>query len=595
MHRVVVFGIFLVVLCTSCAFAGDKHIYQHKEQVPLYVNKVGPYANPSETYEYYSLPFCAPDDLTPKHEDLGEVLEGDRLSNSNYDIRYKVDVQWQAICTKPGKKKVLSVEEVKKFQEAIDRDYYFEMYLDDMPMWGLIGEVEKRSDEKGKEHKKYFLLTHLHFSIDYNSNQIVEVQVSADPVQRTDITELKETPVEFSYSIKWSESPVRFEDRMEKYSKQSFLPQHLEVHWFSIINSCITVLLLTGFLGTILMRVLKNDFIKYSKEGDEEDDVEETGWKLIHGDVFRFPARKSLFCGLVGVGAQLFFLVLALFFLALVGVFYPYRSRGALYTASVVLYALTSGISGYVSASLYRKMDGENWVHNILLNVFLFFGPLFVCFCFLNSVAWYNHATVALPFGTIVLILCLWCLVTFPLTVLGGIAGKNTAGPFDAPVRTNKVPREIPPVPWYRSGPAQMVMAGFLPFSAIYIELYYIFTSVWGHRVYTIYSILFIVFIILLIVTSFITIALTYFQLAVEDHEWWWRSFFSGGSTGFFIYGYCFYYYYARSDMTGFLQTSFYFGYMLIICYAFFVMLGTVGFYSSLVFVRHIYRAIKSD
>lgn len=74
--------------------------------------------------------------------------------------------------------------------------------------------------------------------------------------------------------------------------------------------------------------------------------------------------------------------------------------------------------------------------------------------------------------------------------------------------------------------------AGFLPFSAIYIELYYIFASVWGHKVYTIYSILFIVFIILIIVTAFITIALTYFQLAVEDHRWWWRSFLCGGSTG---------------------------------------------------------------
>ena len=50
----------------------------------------------------------------------------------------------------------------------------------------------------------------------------------------------------------------------------------------------------------------------------------------------------------------------------------------------------------------------------------------------------------------------------------------------------------------------------------VYIELYYIFASVWGHKVYTIYSILFIVFIILLVVTAFITVSLTYFQLAVE-------------------------------------------------------------------------------
>lgn len=54
---------------------------------------------------------------------------------------------------------------------------------------------------------------------------------------------------------------------------------------------------------------------------------------------------------------------------------------------------------------------------------------------------------------------------------------------FNAPVRTTKYPREVPPLPWYRKAPVQMLMAGFLPFSAIYIELYYIFASVWGHKV----------------------------------------------------------------------------------------------------------------
>lgn len=42
----------------------------------------------------------------------------------------------------------------------------------------------------------------------------------------------------------------------------------VQIHWFSIINSCVTVLLLTGFLATILLRVLKNDFIKFMR--DEE-------------------------------------------------------------------------------------------------------------------------------------------------------------------------------------------------------------------------------------------------------------------------------------------------------------------------------------
>ena len=138
----------------------------------------------------------------------------------------------------------------------------------------------------------------------------------------------------------------------------------------------------------------------------------------------------------------------------------------------------------------------------------------------------------ALPAGTIAVILVIWLLVTVPLTTFMAIAGKNGAAEFDAPCRTNKYTRVIPELPWYRTTPAQMLLAGFLPFSAIYVELYYVFASVWGHKVFFLWNILAIVFVILLTATAFVTVALTYFQLAVEDHRWWWRSFLCGGSTG---------------------------------------------------------------
>lgn len=35
--------------------------YTPGEEVTLWTNKVGPYHNPQETYDYYSLPFCKPD------------------------------------------------------------------------------------------------------------------------------------------------------------------------------------------------------------------------------------------------------------------------------------------------------------------------------------------------------------------------------------------------------------------------------------------------------------------------------------------------------------------------------------------------------
>ena len=121
------------------------------------------------------------------------------------------------------------------------------------------------------------------------------------------------------------------------------------------------------------------------------------------------------------------------------------------------------------------------------------------------------------------------------------------------------------------------------------------FASMRGHKIYTLFGILFIAFVMLIIVTSFITIALTYFQLAIEDYRWWWRSFITGGSTGFFVYAYCFFYFFNRSAMFGFMQTSFFFGYMFCISFGFFLMLGSVGFFSAFRFVHYIYSSIKCD
>ncbi|CAA7401327.1 unnamed protein product [Spirodela intermedia] len=565
----------------------SNHRYSQGEPVPLYANKVGPFHNPSETYRYFDLPFCSPDQVNEKKEALGEVLNGDRLVDARYVLNFRVDEDSKTLCQKH-----LLKEEVAQFRSAVMKDYYFQMYYDDLPIWGFIGKVDR--EDRHPSDYKYSLYKHIFFDILYNDDRVIEIIVRADKNALVDITEDKDIDVEFSYTVKWKETTTPFEKRMDKYSQLSSLPRHLEIHWFSIINSCVTVLLLTGFLATILMRVLKNDFVKYAHDEEAADDQEETGWKYIHGDVFRFPQNKSLFAACLGSGTQLFTLTIFIFILALVGVFYPYN-RGALFTALVVIYALTSGIAGYTATSFYCQLEGTNWVRNLLLTGCLFCGPLFLTFCFLNTVAIAYSATAALPFGTIVVIVLIWTLVTSPLLVLGGIAGKNSKTEFQAPVRTTKYPREIPQLPWYRSTIPQMAMAGFLPFSAIYIELYYIFASIWGHRIYIIYSILFIVFIILLIVTAFITVSLTYFQLASEDHEWWWRSFLCGGSTGIFIYAYCLYYYYARSDMSGFMQTSFFFGYMACICYGFFLMLGTVGFRAALLFVRHIYHSIKCE
>lgn len=47
-----------------CALASCATGYKQGDNVTLYVNKVGPYHNPQETYHYYTLPVCRPEKVS---------------------------------------------------------------------------------------------------------------------------------------------------------------------------------------------------------------------------------------------------------------------------------------------------------------------------------------------------------------------------------------------------------------------------------------------------------------------------------------------------------------------------------------------------
>ncbi len=55
----------------------------------VWVNKVGPFQNPQESYSYYDLPFCQPDKHVESAEGLGEALQGYELVQSDISIPFK--------------------------------------------------------------------------------------------------------------------------------------------------------------------------------------------------------------------------------------------------------------------------------------------------------------------------------------------------------------------------------------------------------------------------------------------------------------------------------------------------------------------------
>jgi transmembrane 9 superfamily member 3 len=185
------------------------------------------------------------------------------------------------------------------------------MYIDNLPIWGVVGK---------EEDNKHYIYTHKKFDISYNGDQIVEVNLTPEKKEQ-----LKPgTLIPFTYEVNWKPSDVKFKDRFDKYLDPNFF-QH-RIHWFSIFNSFMMVIFLVGLVSMILMRTLRKDYARYSKD-EEMDDMErdlgdEYGWKQVHGDVFRPASHAMLFSAIIGAGYQLTSVVLVVTIFTIMGDLY---------------------------------------------------------------------------------------------------------------------------------------------------------------------------------------------------------------------------------------------------------------------------------
>uniref|UniRef100_A0A8R1DZT5 Transmembrane 9 superfamily member n=1 Tax=Caenorhabditis japonica TaxID=281687 RepID=A0A8R1DZT5_CAEJA len=348
-----------------------------------------------------------------------------------------------------------------------------------------------------------------------------------------------------------------------------------------------------GFLSVTIVRTVRRDIAQYNRDDEEDDTLEETGWKLVHGDVFRPPPHQMILVNMVGTGIQLLGMSAIVVVCAMLGMLSP-ASRGSLMSAAVFLFCFMGLVSGYHAGRLYKTMKGRNPIRCAVQTATLFPSLILGAGFLLNFFLIVKNSSGAVPFGTMIALLIMWFCIDMPLIFLGFYFGYRKQ-PFTHPVRTNQIPRQVPEQVWYLRLIPSSLIAGVLPFGAMFIELFFIFNAIWENQFYYLFGFLFIVSIILAISTAQISVVATYFSLCAENYRWWWRSFVISGGSAFYVMAYAVFYYNTKLSIDGFVPTVLYFGYSSLIALTFFFMTGTIGFYASHFFLTKIYAAVKID
>lgn len=398
-------------------------------------------------------------------------------------------------------------------------------------------------------------------------------------------------PVIFSYDVKWVKNDLRWADRWDVYLVGA--PDD-EIHYYSIVNSFIIVLMMTGAVATIMIGTLRKDIAGYNELQLLEGDQEETGWKLVHGDVFRPPSFSPMLLSVfVGTGAQIGIsgaLALILSVLKITNA----MKKGQILTSLIMLYALCGSIAGYISARIYRFSQAKAWKLNIILTATALPGVFVVIFSVLNVFLSYVHAASAVSFFTILYLFFIWTCVATPLVFVGGFIGLQLK-PIEAPSRTNNLARIVPDSIWSTMPLLTTMAGGILPFGSVCIELTFVMSALWLHQIYYVMGFLFAVGLILYATCAQVSIVMCYLQLCAEDHRWWWKSFWNCATAGFYLFCYSIWFLASKMHMVGVLPVTIYLTYMVFISAGFGLFCGSAGFLTSFMFTKRIYGSVKVD
>ena len=615
--------------------------FKTNQRIDMYVNLVRSSAT-LVPYNYYSLPVCRPAtfELDPT-QNLGRVISGSAPFKSLYEISsmHRVFPRCRTLCGPLGQAvRNMTNEEIRIFSTLISERYESEWILDGMP---VVFEIQAQNQQGKKFHIQSpfvplgrmsdksqvdpvrnvttavnMLYNHHKITVTYQKTtkkrgvRVVGVKVEPRSIKHSLEFTRSSNPHEFpltcwehmqheplllntsapwmevvwTYSVDWVKA--RPEVTWERRYDGLFRETDWESHWFGLISGLLIMVPFSIVMVAVFVRTCR----KGAPKMNVEEEIEQSGWKLLHGDVFRAPVRADLYASLGGAGLQMMVLVGLVSVFAVIGMLAP-PNRGSMLTSVVVLFVLLGVVAGYGAATFYRQLSGTRVLRVMATTVFLVPG-VFLSLFYANNVVLWNHASSAGLSGLMFLAsLGLW-LVYAVLVLVGMFLGKVVEVP-PFPKLVNNIPRFIPKQPWYNNRALIYLCSGVIPFAVFWIELYYMLQAVWMGQWVATFAFVFVSFVFLTLATAFSSIMAVFLRLRTEDYHWWWRGFLSGTAPALYIYLYMLYFI-RYLKLTSLASLAIYLTYSTLFGVAFAVYLGGVGLYASYYFVVTIYEALPS-
>ncbi|XP_023319088.1 transmembrane 9 superfamily member 4-like [Trichogramma pretiosum] len=617
-------------ICDICeeAFPLESSPVDFKKGQKIDVEAAKMYSSRTQlSYEYYSLPFCLPKNgtLSYKTQSLGEILSGDRVVKTPYEVEMAQNISCKLLCDDIIEPIFWKESYSSLVIERIQQEYIVRLLIDDVTAANLykkdkvdemiymqpgyyLGGIDEKNRVYINNYLKLIIFYHKHgenefridgsvveaLSVDYKQVSYDSVTCNITPQASPQFINPNGTEILFFYSVQWVEkSNIDWANR-NMYAVQ----YHLDRLWFRTICLILVIIFYSVLAYLLYNKAIKkvkarNDVGNSDRIAKSEGAEEKTGCNLVYADVFRPPTNSCLFAAFIGSGIQVFFMTFITVLFTMLERFSS-SSRGAVGTCAIYSFSFSGLVAGYISGRLYKTMQGKEWKKAAFLTATLYPGIVFETYFSLSFFLREKHSSDAIPFSTMISLLGIWFGISLPLVFLGYFFGYRKPN-ITHTVTTKQKPEKIPDQVWHLNCIRKYLLTGILPFGVVFNDLFYISAALWQNYLYIFTGFILVVFILFVISCFNASTIMVYAMLKEKDYRSWWGSFMLGGVSAAHIQIYSIHYFFAKLNITELAPTLIYFGYMGLITITFWLLTGTICFFVTYLFIRKMYAVAKLE